>query len=197
LPLKFKGTRDYLHGSDFFNALTAIGEELTCHAGCFIDRLVFRRYARNLCEITANKPDDVDKLIGQVRYMYSASESGFDYFLVETNQPISERYPYDESLIEKMIDLNRELRSAVLSEPSGYTTIEDVIVLTKYLNYAISPVIEGKWLFGQLTLDESLPDSYVSLEIQMRNLFEARFSVSNIFVDGLKIGTIKFIVGIV
>jgi len=197
LPLKFKGTRDYLHGSDFFNALTAIGEELTCHAGCFIDRLVLRRYARNLCQVTANKPDDADKLIGQVRYVHSTSESGVDYFLVETNQPISERYSYDESLIEKMIDLNRELRSAVLSEPSGYTTIEDVIVLTKYLNNAISPVIEGKWLFGQLTLDESLPDSYVSLEIQMRNLFEAKFSVSNIFVDGLKIGTIKFIVGIV
>ena len=197
MPLKFKGTRDYLHGSDFFNALSAIGEELTCHAGCFIDRLVFRRYARNLCEVRTNKPDDADKLIGQVRYARSGSEKGIDYFLVETNQPISERYPYDESLIEKTINLNGELRSAVLSEPSGYTTIEDIIVVTKYLNYAVSPVIEGQWLFGQLNLDESLPDSYVSLEIQMRNLFEAKFSVSNIYIDGHKIGTIKFIVGIV
>jgi len=146
LPLKFKGSRDYLHGSDFFNALTGISEELTGHAESFIDQLVFRHYARSLCEVTAESPEDTDKLIGQVRYALPASNSKFGYFLVETDSPISERYPYDESLVQDSIDLDLEQRSVVLLRSSRYTTIEDVIVLTKCLNYAISPLKEGTWL---------------------------------------------------
>ena len=78
---------------------------------------------------------------------------------------------------------------------SKFTPIEDVIVLTKHLNYAMSRILKGNWLFGQLDLTEPLIDNYRSLEIKMKYLIEGKFSVNDILIDGRTIGSIRFIMG--
>ena len=195
LTLRYKGSRDYLHGSDFFNALMDINEEITGHSDSFVDRLTFRHYARKMCEITNTKPNDPDKVVGQVRYTVPDDKSHIKFWLVETDNSVADRYPFDETIILDEINLDQEKRSAVLAQRSVYTSIEDVIVLTKHLNYAISPITNGNWLFGQIDLTEPLTDYYQSLEIQMKNLIEGKFSVNDILIDDRQIGTIRFIMG--
>ena len=85
-------------------------------------------------------------------------------------------------------------RRAILLDRSEFTPIEEVIVLTKYLNSSISPTSNGKWVFGQLALSEPLTDKCMSVEVRMKNLIERKFSVNTIYVDGRQIGTINFIV---
>lgn len=195
LTLSYKGAREYLHGSDFFNTLTTVAAEVTGNSDAFVDRLTFRRFARKACEVTTVQPDDLSKVIGQVRFRIPENSSCLDAWLVETDVSVTDRRPFDEDMLLTHASLDMNERSACLPSRSVYTPIEDVIALTKYLNYAISPDVAGKWVFGQLDLAEPLTGNYKVLVIQMKNLITGRFSANDIFVDGHRIGSMRFIVG--
>lgn len=196
LPLLYKGSRDYLHGSDFFNSLMKLAEENTGDSDSYVERLTFRGYACKLCELIDIKPIDQGKVIGQVRYMTPVDSNKINFWLVETDKLVTNRYEFDENVVLLNSNLNEEKRSIILPNRSIYTPIEDVIILTKRLNYAISPINNGSWLFGQLDLLEPLIDNYNSLEIKMKNLIEGKFSINEILIDGRMIGSIRFIMGV-
>ena len=195
LVLKFKGSRTYLHGSDFYNALSEAAEELTGAAGSFVSRLTIRRPARSCCEITEDRPDDPAKLVGQVRFRLPDEETERNFLLVETDVDVSDRYAFDETVVSDRVILDRQKASITLAERSVYTPVEDIILLTKCLSYAMSPLENGNWLFGQVDLGEDLNDAYTRLEVRMINLIDARFSVHDILIDDRRVGTIRFIVG--
>jgi hypothetical protein len=195
LQLSFKGARTYLQGGDFFNALTDIAPELTGHRDAFVDRLVFRRFAHTACVLDTAPPADQAREVCRTRFRMPGDQATVDGWVVETGTAITERRPFDEELLLADASLDQERRMARLPARSIYTPVEDVIALTKKLNYAISPLSAGKWVFGQLDLAEPLVDGYRELEIRMKNLIENRFSVNDIYVDGRRIGAIRFIVG--
>ena len=194
LPLRYKGSRNYLHGSDFFNSLTKHTEEITGHSSYFVQRLTFRCFATNICEITADQPRDPESIIGEVQFSMLQRSAKQKHFIVHTNHEVAGRYPFDESCIIDLVNLDLQQRRAILLDRSEFTPIEEVIVLTKYLNSSISPTSNGKWVFGQLVLSEPLTDKCMSVEVRMKNLIERKFSVNTISVDGRQIGTINFIV---
>jgi len=197
LEIPYKGARDYLHGTDFFSELSALADEITEQDGSYIERLTFRSVARKMCKISLTKPDEHKKVIGQVRYRTKRNNGHVDGWLIESEVTVLSRYEFDEAVITDSASLDKEGRSATLHSGSGYAPIEDIIILTKYLNYSISPITSGKWLFGQIDLLESLSSDYQLLEIRMTSLIAHKFSVSDIFIDGRKIGMIRFIVGAV
>jgi hypothetical protein len=196
LPLSFKGSRDYLHGSDFFNMLMSFAEKNTENPDSYVERITFRKYASKLCELTDTKPTSQEKVVGQVRYKIDSGNNDMNFWIVETDDPIFGRYPFDENVILNKTHFRQENRSVLLRERSKYTPIEDVIVLTKYLNNAISPIANGSWLFGQMDLTEPLIDNYNLLEIKMKNLIDGKFSVNDILIDERVIGSIRFIAGL-
>jgi hypothetical protein len=195
LALSYKGTRDYLHGTDFFSALADSSPEATGQPDAFVDRLIFRRFARHACEVTTDQPADLAAIVGQVRFRSPHEPVTLDAWLVETDVIVTARRPFDEELLLADAHLDISCRSAQLPAHSIYTTIEEVIALTKQLNYAISPEVAGKWVFGQLDLIEPLADNYNVLTVQMTKLIAGRFSVNEIYIDERRIGSIRFIVG--
>jgi len=195
LRLAFKGSREYLHGTDFFNALTDAAQEITGDPEASVERLTFRRYARLACDITTVPPVDPSMRTGQARFKLPHGQSPMEAWLVETETPVTERRPFDEALLLANASLDKNTSSACLLERSVYTPIEDVIALTKHLNYFIAPNVVGQWAFGQLDLLEPLLDNYQALEIQMKSIIANRYSVSDIQIDGRLIGSVRFIVG--
>lgn len=195
LTLAYKGERDYLHGSDFFNVLSEAAPEITGASQAFIDKLVFRRYARQACEFTSKLPSLESSIIGQVRFKSIDNKDHVNGWLAETDRPVNDRRPFDESLVLADTVLDIEKRTTRLPVRSIHTPIEDIIILTKHLNYSVSPLARGNWLFGQLDLQEPLSDDYQDLEVKMSNLITGKFSVNVILIDGRKIGAIRFIVG--
>ena len=195
LPLSYKGEREYLQGGDFFNALSDMVPEFTGEAGAFVERLAFRRFARMACEITTEQPAEPAVVVGQVRFRLPGEADSLEAWVVETDIQVSGRRPFEEAALLANSSLNAECRSASLPERSVYTPIEDVIALTKQLNYVVSPEANSKWVFGQLDLLEPLTDNYRKLEIRMKSLIAGRFSVNDIVVDGRSIGAMRFIVG--
>ena len=194
LSLSYKGDRAYIHGSDFFVALTEVATEVTGHSDAFVERLAFRCFASSACEVTTMQPADMSKVIGQARFYLPAGMRQVDVWLIKTDLVVTSRRPFDEHLLLAEASFNEVGRTSCLPARSIYTPIEDVIALTKHLNYLVAPDVEGKWVFGQLDLVEPLIANYHQLEIQMKNTIAGRFSVNEIVIDGRIIGTIRFIV---
>jgi hypothetical protein len=67
--------------------------------------------------------------------------------------------------------------------------------MTKKLNYAVSPEVNGKWLFGQLKLDLPFPKVQHNIKIESTRRIPNRFSENTITIDEKQYGTILFIVG--
>lgn len=194
LPLSFKGDRKYLQGGDIYNAVSNIAAELIGVPGAFVEWIAFRRFARMSCEVSIEPPIEQSQIVSQARVRAPGTGS-LDVWLVETTIPVTSRRPFDEAQLLAKASLGPDGRSASLPERSVYSPIEDVIALTKHLNYAVSPVVNGKWVFGQLDLAEPLSGDYRRLKIRLKQMIGGRFSVNEIIVDGHNIGTISFIVG--
>lgn len=195
LPLVYKGEREYLHGSDFYNGLSDMAVELTGKENAFVERLAFRRFARMACEVTTEQPVEPSTVVGHVRFRLPAGTDSLEAWLVETDIQVRRREPFDEATLLVNSSLDVAGRCASLLKRSVHTPIEDVIALTKQLNYAVNPEVNGKWVFGQLDLAEPLTASYQQLKIRMKNLIAGRFSINDIIADGRNIGAMRFIVG--
>jgi hypothetical protein len=195
LPLKFKGNRNYLHGSDFFNEISFRAAELTGDVRSYIKRISFRQFADAACVITDEKPMDKKMLVGQVDFQLGEQGSTAEFWIIKTDEKVDTRYPYDENLVLSRATLDMQEHSGKIVDMSDYTLIEYVIALTKHLNYAVCPLVNGKWVFGQLDVEKPMPSGCQKLEIRMKNLIPARFSVNDIFADGEKVGVMRFIVG--
>jgi len=194
LDLSYKGERNYLHGSDFFNSMSDLAGVLTGEPG-YIEKLVFRKFAVHACAISNDSDVDDSTVIGSLRFKSLVSQTHSDWQIIETAQEVTGRYAFDEDELVTQAEINIQARSAVLPQPTRFTPIEEVIALTKRLNYEISAPRHGKWVFGQLDMKRPLLRPYDRLELHMRNLIQDRFSVNDIILNGEHVGTIRFIVG--
>ena len=194
LELNYKGTRNYVHGSDFFNAILSIAPIITGNTNAFIAKLTFRHFANMACELITVSPDNLSIIIGEVKFFLPNESKYMDAWIVLTDIPILQRRPFDEDLLLANAVFDDATSSASFLGRSEWTPIEEIIALTKYLNYSINPNVQGKWVFGQLELKRPMIDSYARLEVKAINFIPGRFSVNNIFIDGCEMGSIRFIV---
>lgn len=195
LEIGYKGSRTYLHGSDIFNALTQVAPTLGDDTSAFVEQLIFRRFARNGCDVTTERPEDAAAIVGQVSFRAPGRDASVAAWVVETDRAVAERRPFDEAQLLAKAVLDVAARSDRLPERSIYTPIEELIALTKQLNYAVCPLDKGQWVFGQLDLSAPLGADYKSMEIRVKTLLTGRFSINEVWVDGRAIGAMRFIVG--
>ena len=195
LEIGYKGNRGYLHGSDFFNALMEVAPAVGDDRSAFVQQLIFRRFARNGCDVTTERPNDTASVAGQVSFWLPKHEASVAAWLVETERAVKQRCPFDEAVLLSTASLNVAARSNCLPERSIYTPIEVLIALTKQLNYSVCPLEKGQWVFGQLDLAGPMPADYRRMEIRMKNLLAGRFSINEVYVDDRPIGAMRFIVG--
>jgi hypothetical protein len=194
LQTPFKGTRHYIHGSDLFNTAQAIAECVTGVKGAYISKLAFTHFAYHLCELTLTE-DEVDGAAnkmgeGEFKYPYGKYQP---FFLYEGAESPLDRTPYDEDgLVAAATYVDQ---AATLQAPLKYSSIEAVIALTKALNYRLTTPKMGKWVFGKIELTQALPAVQNYLTITRIKAVPGRFSINEINIDGVAIGTIQFIVG--
>lgn len=185
---EFKGSRNYIQGGDFVNWVDAYVRE-SGHGKLM--RIKFISFTRAQCELHFSTPGRDSRIVAEGSYIDSVGLSSL-FWLSETDQPVTGRREYDEELIVggALIDGYQISRSS--STP--FTLIEDVIALTKMLNYKLSADINGKWVFGQLKLTEPMPDTYVNILVERTAILAGKFSNNVVSIDGSVIGDIRFIV---
>lgn len=189
LRLGYKGGRSYLHGSDIFHALNEWA--LECQGGtAYVARLSFRQLARTSCAVSTEPPKA--GLMGEGLLNVSGVEVPF--WVVETGGAVQRRYAYDEEKVVAPLILDIAARQAVLPIETA-TPIEEIIAVTKRLNNEVAPLVDGKWLFGQLQLNGPLLRGGGDLKIVMRSLLASRFSINEIYYGNRLVGNIRFVVG--
>lgn len=189
LNLQYKGARNYLHGSDFYNAI--LNDFFVKDSG-YIRQIAFKKIARNQCILQITKPTDKEKIIG-TGYWLEKNGNEIQFWLLETKKRVEARYNYDEEFIVSSAKLKEKKISSLVH--NRFSIIENIIALTKKLNSSLSPDIEGSWLFGQINQLSSFPANYIKIEIERTLFVNKKFSLNEIKIDNECYGSIRFLVG--
>jgi hypothetical protein len=189
LYLKYKGSRNYLQGGDIYNAIDdLLSARFSGHLAC----LVFKRFARNQIELQFEKPDDSSRLVGHGTWQILPADV-VEFWMQETTQHVTDSYPFQEECITQPAEVEGTMIRG--RRENAYSLIENIIALTKCLNYALTPDVDGKWLFGQLNLEKALPTEWDEIVVRRGVDVGNRFSRNQIEIDGEGFGEIRFIGG--
>lgn len=185
---KFKGSRDYVHGTDTYEAF---------HDYCIRDassdfksvQISFHDVMRNNLELVAEcEEEDFKALISVTREDGTKQK----FYLKEAHDEPTERYEYDEdAVVNGWIEEDDGLTAVLKSPLSEYTIIESLVALNKaFLTKLHQP--DGKWLFVRLKIKGFLPMHCASIRLTTNASTNLRLVRSKIEIDGQSFGEIYF-----
>lgn len=189
LELQFKGGRDYLHGTDMFNATL---DWLTETLGEIKDiDFTFHRLARHQLQAVAGAAPEGARPVAVCGYTVKGIRERIH--LVETEQPIAEHYPYPEDEVVAAMEIDPVTRCGVLRGETYYSDIEVWIAMTKVLHHQVFPQLRGKWLFvrGRFPRYERRSQA-TERRINLTASFNDKLTRSEVLMDGVKVGEIYF-----
>ncbi len=192
LDLKFKGSRVYAHGTDFFNQVSNVLSDFFPEAkSTRVTQIIFRAFAKKQCALAVVSDEIKDRVVSDVLVDIDGKEEMLA--IIEVDQDITARYAYDETKITNLTQIESD--SITLNTRSGYTLIEEIVALNKQLNYADMPNVAGQWLFTRFDLESPLQEDAQHIVVQRSTSIPNRYTVSDVIIDKNKIGQIHFAVG--
>lgn len=186
---RFKGDRNYIHGTDLFQSATQF---LEAQKTGYLKEMSFRLFGDRQCAILFSAPDNPDaRIICQGRWHDIKKASDVKFWVVEQGDSVSERYEFDEDALCSGAEISEE--NIFRPFNSDFSMIENIVALTKKFHNEKLPLTDGKWVFGQIVLSESLPKSCGQIQIENYQNIKNRFSRNRIILDGKLVGEIRFI----
>lgn len=189
--LRYKGNRDYLHGTDIFSmCLQMLSDKHASFAITNID-FAFHGLAKMGLTMCTSPPPGVEP-----KAQLSCKINGIQqkYFLVESNDAISQRIDYPEDKIVAATDIDIEAATATSMHILPFTNIERWVAMVKALHYSLYPDLSGRWLFvrGKFTDYRDSYGTVVEHKIVLQANFNNKLTRSALLVDGQKLGDIFF-----
>jgi hypothetical protein len=178
LQLPFKGSRDYLHSTDLFPALNGlVQEQFSPHA--FVELLTIRRAVNHCVEVRFAPPS---QSFGSFRIR--RGEERIDGWLVETQESIHARIPYDDAPAVRAAKV--EPGAARFDRPvEGQTPFEQLLVLMRLVS---AQVAKRHWWLCQINLRSPFTAQF-PLEFRSREQIFGRFLRGGIWQGGRLIGS--------
>jgi len=190
---KFKGDRNYIHGTDMYNH--TLKQLVKAHEFNTSNRVRFSIHsiASRQCQLILGEPGESfskpNNLIADL--VIETPEGPIAAMVVETDQPVTERYPYDEAKIESLCEITDQ--QIEIKGNSGYTPIEVAVAMNKQLHNHLLPHKDGKWFFTRIDLDRLLKKEHSeNLTIVFKHNFNNRLTKSELLFRGESIGNIFF-----
>jgi len=189
--LRFKGDRDYLHGTDLLPAaLHALSGERPLSAIHDID-ITFHALARAGLTLQAEAPTGQE-----ARAQLGCTIDGrrLKLFLVEDGRPITERRAYPEDRIVALTSIDAGSRAVTSTASMPFTNIERWIAMTKALHHEVFPDAGGKWLFVRGKFDAYLDTQGDEVEhrVGIQSDFGGKLTRASLSVGGQGVGEIFF-----
>lgn len=187
----FKGSRTYVHGTDIYNQLVAYLQDKN-ETILSLD-LSFHGIAKNNLILSNKKPDDETSLKFAFKYMDINNKKQILYGS-KSNKTIDCRYEYNEDMICKVSMLDIKKQTVELNEDTGYSFIENIVALNKYLLENLFPDVQGKWYFTRLQLKENMNEynTISSTRLIFKSNFNFKLIKTEIFVNNKTLGFIYF-----
>jgi hypothetical protein len=193
LALCYKGDRDYLHGTDIYNAVTEHLAALYPAGDARASYFIFHAFARRACVMFVGGKGDMGEAKAPpiVEFGMSFDDAEVTGYLIESDQEITCRNPYDEAKIWRTSVV--EGQNISVSGDTGFSAIEVAVALTKQLHNMLFPVPQGKWVFTKLELSRLLQNAdAIEMEISLKSNFNNRLTKSALNARGKQIGHIYF-----
>lgn len=186
---KFKGERNYLQGPDIINEICTWLTDFENDVKD-IDFSFHRLATKQLKVIVDYVPDKIETV---AVCTYKTNGVRHKAYLIETNQPVIERYPYYEEDIIKTMEIDLTNRQGILRGEITYSDIEVWVAMTKALHQKVFANLNGKWLFVRGRFPHYSHHS-VALEraITISASFNDKLTRSEILLDRKKVGEIYF-----
>lgn len=187
---RFKGGRTYIHGTDLFQSITQF---MDAEKSGYLKEVSFRLFGDRQCAILFTTPESAEsRVICQGRWHDRMTGSDVRFWVVEQGAPVSDHYEFDEDSLCSGAELSEN--TSLRSFNSEFSMIENIVALTKKLHNEKLSLTKGKWVFGQIILNERLPESSEQIQIENYQNIKDRFSRNRIVLDGHLVGEIRFIV---
>ena len=190
LNLKFKGPRNYLHGTDMYREITALIHALHPGDGGRF-RLTIHDIVHTQCRLLHADADLPPPDGAKVEFHYDSDAAHCTGWLVETKDPVKDRVEYDEDSITRNCTV--EGKRVTFRKETPNSSIEVLVAINKKLHQTLYPDEPGKWYFTRLDLHRLLrPDDKAGFELDLVQNLRNRLTKSRIRVDGMEIGFIYF-----
>lgn len=190
LAFKFKGGRNYVHGTDLFNQMSELAEQEKISLTGRIQMSIHRMMHENLTAywIEENMIENPAAI-----FTFTDGDSREVIALRENGGAVEGRYAYDEeSIVEQAEIIDQEI---VHRNAAGldYTNIEKVVALNKVHLQSLFLENAGKWIFSKLNVSEGFKNSSVeSIKIELKKRIGLRLTKSYIYFDNHHVGEIYF-----
>jgi hypothetical protein len=189
LEFRFKGDRDYIHGTDIFNALVGVHPPADVRNVHFtIHGLV--RTPR--CELYQADSREAVSVLQGIKVHASFDLLGVTQWLALRESSASgsvRRYEYAEDRVTALCDVRDHL--VVLNRHSPFTFIETVVAMNKHLHLTEFSDAVGKWLFTCIDLKRGC-DAREGISLQIGRDVNYRLTRAEIVLYGQVIGNICF-----
>ena len=192
----FKGERDYVHGTDIFNkVIELIIATSNSRKIQNIDMSIRKISNHNLIikdNIEGNK--SFENLSEVVTFSANYGEKKSRIALMESNEEITCRYPYDEESIIAAASFTSEKKEIKLVNFKNYTIIEKIVALNKGLLTRLYPSVRGKWYFTRLKIKEFslLEQNPNDIKLLFRKSLQLKFVETEVYLDNIFAGNIYF-----
>lgn len=185
LKFCFKAKRQYVHGTDIF-------EKLTAYHGNDIKNIdiAFHGITINNMTFTTEKPK---AKVVKVTFRCLQYETKVKLFGIENDSSVDCHYEYLEEDIVENSRVNVREESILLKVPTKYSFIEHIVAMNKALVETLYSDVNGKWYFTRLQLKENIVMSDVtSLKLILKSNFQFKLTKSAIIVNNTDVGFIYF-----
>jgi hypothetical protein len=191
IEFQFKGDRDYIHGTDMFNAMLAAALTTTEHGN--IQFTVHDFVRTPLCWLyTADIQEALNRLKGICARCHYNTNQGKHWLALtpgEGDATIGRRYKYDEGQIISLCTIKTD--GILLTRESPFSFIESIVAMNKYLHQCLFPEVNGKWIFTRIDLGRRHAERD-GLALKFRHNMNYRLTRSDILIRGKKVGDLFF-----
>ena len=193
LNFHYRGTRNYVHGSDIYNQVSTLIKSVILGSSWGRFKIVFHEISRNQCHFVYEI--GTDSLIkpenGKVEFSFVSDSGKIGGWMVEGEKPVIQKDAYDEEIIFNKCSVVDKTISIKGKTP--YTPIEVLIAMNKQLHLSLFADVKEKWLFARLELVRLLekPDDEC-FKIELINNLQYKLTKSRIWVNDNIIGSIYY-----
>lgn len=190
VEFQFKGSRNYVHGTDMFSLM------LTGYPTSVLSNIRFTVHGivhTPICKLYLADNKELLNDVADIRARCQFETNSVTHWLAlmqGVGDAVSgRRYEYDEDRIIKLCNMTDE--GIVLLQQSPFTFIESVVSMNKHMHQQLFPDVTGKWLFTRIDLEAGC-DEREKLSLRFRHNMNYRLTKSDILVNGEKVGDIYF-----
>jgi hypothetical protein len=191
LEFRFKGDRDYIHGTDMFNALVGV------HPAKILREVHFsiHGFVRTPhCEVYQTDLKETVATLEHIKVRASFDLGGVAQWVVLKESSLApsspvKRYEYPEDRISSLCDIQDY--SVALNRESPFTFIETVVSMNKHMHEKLFANAMGKWIFTGIDLRDGC-DARKGLALRLGRDVTFRLTRAEIVHNGQAIGNLFF-----